>query len=86
MYAGETLMGNIDQEIQGFIVPPKGVAKSPPMKLKCRLSLSAAGALWAAFRKNLYITVNSTMQMKVGEFSTPLIYSQRNVSTTLGNP
>ncbi len=81
MFYQGSLLGKINETINGFVIPPKGVARSPKMTLYCRLSWKSIQALFNAMKGGIRIFVNSTMQMNVGEYSTPLYYSQDDVLT-----
>ena len=81
MFFKDSLLGTINEPIKGFVIPPKGVAQSPRMILHCKLSWKSIQALFKAMGGGIRVFVNSTMQMKVGEYATPLYYSQDDVLT-----
>ena len=77
--SGKTL-GKIDEPVN-FTIPPKQSVDSTLMTLDCSISFNSIGAIWNSLFKDMDVTVESEMFMNVGGYSTPLMYTQKVVST-----
>ncbi|KAJ3102117.1 hypothetical protein HDU97_000759 [Phlyctochytrium planicorne] len=73
------VIGVIDTDVSGFILPTKGSARSPPLRTVLKLNLEAVGTLFDLLKKSANgtpITVESSLTVTFGDYSTSIDYRQ----------